>query len=332
MRHRSPSYSWALASIWLAVIPIAEAQLAEPREGYVEASSKSIAPSKRVARSKPDSCLQDPQCKSLYERAYDLSQKKQYNSALSTYKAAYHRVSAPWLLVNIGRIYQIMGNLADAIQNYDLFLSLPGINMYPQFVHLAQDYKRQATSDLASQQAATPASHEGPLTSPPSVPSHERPSVDKNSGSLPDSQRTNDTANDQLVRPVESHGTAQDTEIRRPPPLLVSASELPSSNRTTSAAPKPAMTVSAASSPTPTRTAVPWVLTGLGIAGTLAGGVISTLGVAGLVLDGSCADPNCDNRYDSKLQGGVLLGIGLAVMIGGTSAFSSGVYRLRHRR
>lgn len=128
-----------------------------------------------------DPCFRDKQCAGLYERARALSDKQQYSAALSVYQSAYQRVPTPWLLVNIGRMQQFLGNPTEAIRNYDLFLNLPGTDRYPEFVRSARSFREQATNDLSqSRQLPTPTdgSHQAqasaqdkPLTQSPTAQS-----------------------------------------------------------------------------------------------------------------------------------------------------------------
>lgn len=99
-----------------------------------------------------DPCFRDKVCFAQYKRARDFSDKRRYQPALDAYKEAYQRVQVPWLLVNIGRMQQFLGNPVEAIRNYDLFMSLPGSEQYPEFLQSARTHKAEAISASQSTQ------------------------------------------------------------------------------------------------------------------------------------------------------------------------------------
>lgn len=72
-----------------------------------------------------DPCLSDANCQILLASAQEASQHHRYEDALRTYQEAYSRSSAPWLLVNIGRMQQKLAHLDEAIQSYRDYLATP---------------------------------------------------------------------------------------------------------------------------------------------------------------------------------------------------------------
>lgn len=141
-------------------------------------ADRSYAKTRQAVQSKPDPCLSDKECKILYERAHSLSAGKQYNAALSTYQLAFQRNQVPWLLVNIGRMYQLTGNPSEAIKNFDVFLGLPGAEDYPEFVHKASGYRVQAVEDLKNREAQKAPGPGTPLPIPgKAVPPSDSPDV-----------------------------------------------------------------------------------------------------------------------------------------------------------
>lgn len=56
-----------------------------------------------VKADKRDPCLRDRTCQKLYETARQQSQSGQLDVALASYRAAFDRRKAQWLLISIGR-------------------------------------------------------------------------------------------------------------------------------------------------------------------------------------------------------------------------------------
>ncbi len=128
-----------------AVPPATVPPAAEPRSTPAnEALAASSAPSES------GDCLEDNECRSTFESARQLSDAQQYNAALTGYQNAYALRPSPWLLINIGRVQQKMGRLADAMASFQRFLNQPG-QQAPEAVAAAREYLKQAESDLAAQ-------------------------------------------------------------------------------------------------------------------------------------------------------------------------------------
>lgn len=72
-----------------------------------------------------DPCLRDVQCQNLLASAQEASQQQRYEDALRTYQEAYSLSSAPWLLVNIGRMQQKLAHFDESIQSYGNYLATP---------------------------------------------------------------------------------------------------------------------------------------------------------------------------------------------------------------
>lgn len=70
-----------------------------------------------------DPCLRDARCQELLVHAQAASQEQQYEDALKTYREAYSRSSAPWLLVNIGRMHHKLGRYQEAKRSYTRYLA-----------------------------------------------------------------------------------------------------------------------------------------------------------------------------------------------------------------
>src|SRR5262249_42702489 len=88
-----------------------------------EANPKASPP--ETAREQSDACLNDPSCAELNDTARGLSKAGHFGLALAMYETAYAQHPEPWLLVNIGRIQQKQGQLAEAIKNYRQYLASP---------------------------------------------------------------------------------------------------------------------------------------------------------------------------------------------------------------
>jgi tetratricopeptide (TPR) repeat protein len=95
-------------------------------------------------------CLEDSECRRVFESARRLSDSQQYNAALTGYQNAYALRPSPWLLINIGRVQQKMGRPADAVASFQRFLNQPGTQA-EEAVAAAREYLKQAESDLAAQ-------------------------------------------------------------------------------------------------------------------------------------------------------------------------------------
>jgi tetratricopeptide (TPR) repeat protein len=106
-----------------------------------------LAQGQQGGKQKPDACTGNLDCIAFYKRARALADKQQYSAALSAYQEAYKVGPAPWLLVNIGRMQQLLGNPAEALQSYDQFLSSPSADQFPSFIQSAKTYREQALAD-----------------------------------------------------------------------------------------------------------------------------------------------------------------------------------------
>lgn len=94
-----------------------------------------------------DSCLVNPKCNELIELARSLSKTGQYEAALTLYQNAFTQFPASWLLVNIGRAQQKLGQLPQAIATYRQYLSSPEAQDDPELTRKAQEYLLQAEND-----------------------------------------------------------------------------------------------------------------------------------------------------------------------------------------
>lgn len=132
MRSRSPRTSWLLAAAWLTATPSAVAQ----------------TPQLGARQLLVDSCVMDQQCGALVTSARSLSDAGQWNAAFSAYQAAHAHRPVPWLLVQMGRMQQKLGNLEEAIRLYQRFTASPEADNYPDYREAARRYKQEAIQEL----------------------------------------------------------------------------------------------------------------------------------------------------------------------------------------
>lgn len=69
-----------------------------------------------------DPCGADPDCQALVDNAKELHNANLFEAALIDFQKAYHKSNAPWLLFNIGRVQQRLGQYENAIQSYRHYL------------------------------------------------------------------------------------------------------------------------------------------------------------------------------------------------------------------
>ncbi len=126
-----------------------------------ESSAPRVSERSPIAKSSPsstrspsaDACLQDNQCADLCDRAYSLSQLEQYEAALVTYQSAYVRKPVAWLLVNIGRMQQRMGQPQQAMSTYERFLAAPDAAADTELREKALRYLKAAQAEVAMQRS-----------------------------------------------------------------------------------------------------------------------------------------------------------------------------------
>lgn len=131
----------------------------------LSAAPLGLAQSQQGGKQKPDACTGNRECVAFYKRARALADKQQYSAALSAYQEAYKVGPAPWLLVNIGRMQQLLGSPAEAIQRYDQFLSSPSADQFPSFIQSAKTYREQALADQLRISQPVPPTSNLPLES-----------------------------------------------------------------------------------------------------------------------------------------------------------------------
>ena len=136
MRSRSQKTSWLLAVVWLTAMPSAVAQT--PQSG----TRQPLA----------DACILDQECSARAASARSLSDAGQWNAAFSAYQAAHARRPAPWLLVQMGRMQQKLGNPEEAIRLYQQFAASPESDNYSDYREAARRYKQEAIQDLVHRQ------------------------------------------------------------------------------------------------------------------------------------------------------------------------------------
>ncbi len=103
-----------------------------------------------------DPCFTDERCNSLSESAARLSKVGQFSAAVDTYRAAYELKPVPWLLLNIGRVQQKMGQSQEAIATYDRFLKDSAAGKDPELQEKARKYQAQAQADVDRLRAPAP--------------------------------------------------------------------------------------------------------------------------------------------------------------------------------
>ncbi len=123
-----------------------------------------------IAQQADDPCLQQPNCRDLYDGARRLSQSQQYEGALVMYQSAYALQPRPWLLVNIGRMQHKLGHPEQAIVTYKRFLDDPTTATDMAFSAKAHEFLEAAQRELAEQQAKL-----HPVAPPISLPSPSPP-------------------------------------------------------------------------------------------------------------------------------------------------------------
>lgn len=101
-----------------------------------------------------DPCLRDARCQELLVHAQAASQEQQYEDALKTYREAYSRSSAPWLLVNIGRMHHKLGRYQEAKKSYTRYLASTRQPGDDEQRATAIDFLHQTENQLAPSLAA----------------------------------------------------------------------------------------------------------------------------------------------------------------------------------
>jgi hypothetical protein len=142
-----------------------------------------------------DPCMADAICRAHYNRARKLSKKDDYEGALDAYESAYRRKPVPWLLINLGRSQHKMGRFADAISNYQRYLTEKEAS--PELRKKAEQFLREAESDLAHQPTKEPKGA-APADSGSVAPGNLPPTA---SGTTPDKSK---------AATADSTGTARD--------------------------------------------------------------------------------------------------------------------------
>jgi hypothetical protein len=121
--------------------------------------------------------------------------KMTMRGALDAYESAYRRKPVPWLLINLGRSQHKMGRFADAISNYQRYLTEKEAS--PELRKKAEQFLREAESDLAHQPTKEPKGA-APADSGSVAPGNLPPTA---SGTTPDKSK---------AATADSTGTARD--------------------------------------------------------------------------------------------------------------------------
>lgn len=111
-----------------------------------------------------DPCLRDADCQELLARAQAASQEQLYQDALKIYREAYRLSSAPWLLVNIGRMQHKLRRYQEAKKSYARYLASTRQPGDDEERATAIDFLRQTESQLATSLAAPVAVGSDPNT------------------------------------------------------------------------------------------------------------------------------------------------------------------------
>lgn len=129
------------------------------------------------SRGASDPCLTDRACEELVAKGRLLSKSQQFEEALAAYNAAYERKPVPWLLVNIGRMQQRLGQHDAAIATYKRFLAKPRQANDEEAHDKVLSYLRSAESERAAQSssAAPAATVSSGTASAPADPAAREP-------------------------------------------------------------------------------------------------------------------------------------------------------------
>lgn len=103
----------------------------------------------RAQTAADDPCLRELACQRLLAKAQSASQDQRYEDALIIYKKAHNLSSAPWLLVNIGRMQHKLGRYQEAKNNYLRYLESPRQPQDDEQRTTAQNFLAQAESQLS---------------------------------------------------------------------------------------------------------------------------------------------------------------------------------------
>lgn len=129
-----------------------------------------------------DPCLTDAACRARYEEGRRAYKDKRYDVALKGYQAAYEQRQAPWLLINIGRSYQRLGRLRDALDAYERYQAADP-NPDPNVMARVKEYAAQVRAGLGQPGTPPPAQPQtdpqltgiGQVEPPPAPLSEKKP-------------------------------------------------------------------------------------------------------------------------------------------------------------
>jgi hypothetical protein len=107
-----------------------------------------------------DACVADSACRVHYRNARRFSKAGNLEAALKEYQAAYGLQPIPRLLFNIARTHHKLGQLPQAVENYDKYLAAPQKGD-EETVAKAKQHREQAQREIQAssgnqQPAATP--------------------------------------------------------------------------------------------------------------------------------------------------------------------------------
>lgn len=154
-RSRTRPRSGALAAALLCALVLGLGAAGRARAAAAEAAGGEDSQGARGS----DPCLNDGPCRARYEEARRAYKEKRYDVARKGYQAAYEQRQAPWLLINIGRSYQRLGRLRDALDAYERYQAADP-NPDPNVMARVKEYAAQVRAGLG----------QGPIQGQPGTP------------------------------------------------------------------------------------------------------------------------------------------------------------------
>jgi tetratricopeptide (TPR) repeat protein len=151
--------------------------------GTAASSPDGSAPADSGTASDADPCLSDALCRAHFQRGRKLSKEDDYVGALAAYEAAFRRRQVPWLLLNVGRTQQKLGQPRSALIHFRRYLEIAP-NDPPERLQKAKQYSQEAELEAqalpveaqASLQGkpAQPAAATAPVPSPGPAPARQQ--------------------------------------------------------------------------------------------------------------------------------------------------------------
>ena len=124
-------------------------------------------------------CLENAPCRELIDHGRTQSKAEKFESALGAYQRAYEKWPDPWILVNIGRMQQKLGQLDAAAASFRQYLVDPTadrdekarVRASEYLAQIEEEQSKQKIQPAPEQPPASPAAPEPPIlvadTKPP---------------------------------------------------------------------------------------------------------------------------------------------------------------------